>query len=201
VLKQIHGIPYIVSLRGGDVPGFRPYDFWLYHRIAVPFLHIIWHGAAAVVANSKGLRDLATAFDSTVEIEIIPNGVDEARFWMPERRWSSPRILSVGRIVHQKGLDLALGALAGLKHLPWDWRIAGDGPDLPHLEARLIHEGLQERVRFLGWRRADELVQEYQTASMFVFPSRHEGMPNALLEAMASGLPVIASRIAGTRNS
>lgn len=64
MLKVLARIPYVVSLRGGDVPGFRPYDFWLYHKIAVPWLHLIWHGAAAVVANSRGLYDLARAFDS-----------------------------------------------------------------------------------------------------------------------------------------
>ncbi|MFN2182984.1 MAG: glycosyltransferase, partial [Anaerolineae bacterium] len=70
VLNKLYGIPYVVSLRGGDVPGFRPYDFWLYHRIAVPLLHPIWRGAAAVVANSRGLRALARRFDSKVDIEI-----------------------------------------------------------------------------------------------------------------------------------
>jgi len=143
------------------------------------------------------LRELAQAFDSKVDILVIPNGVDTSRFWLEGRQWSSPRILSVGRIVHQKGLDLAVTALGALRDLEWEWRIAGDGPELPHLKERLAREGLEDRVRFLGWRSAEQLIEEYQAASLFVFPSRHEGMPNALLEAMASGLPVIASSIAG----
>ncbi len=80
LLKVVAGVPYVVSLRGGDVPGFRPYDFWLYHKIAVPWLHLIWRGAEAVVANSRGLYDLAKAFDSKVEITIVPNGVDLEEF-------------------------------------------------------------------------------------------------------------------------
>ena len=80
LLKTLRGIPYVVSLRGGDVPGFRPYDFWLYHKIAVPWLHLIWHGASAVVANSQGLYDLARAFDHGIEIAIVPNGVDAREF-------------------------------------------------------------------------------------------------------------------------
>jgi glycosyltransferase involved in cell wall biosynthesis len=52
-------------------------------------------------------------------------------------------------------------------------------------------------VRLLGWTGENDLAEEYQQADLFLFPSRHEGMPNAILEAMASGLPVIASRIAG----
>ena len=115
LIKKIYGVPYVVSLRGGDVPGFRPYDFKLYHKIAAPFLHIIWHGASAVIANSKGLHELAAAFDSTIEIPIIPNGVDLEKFSASVRDWSTPHLLSVGRIVYQKGLDLAMRALADLK--------------------------------------------------------------------------------------
>lgn len=197
LLKKMYGIPYVVSLRGGDVPGFRPYDFRVYHKIAAPFLRAIWHSASTVVANSKGLHDLATAFDSTIEIPIIPNGVDLEKFSAPERDWSSPGILSVGRVVYQKGFDLALRALAKLKDLDWQWSIAGDGPQMPVLQAMVEEHGLQKRVRFLGWLTADQLKEHYHAATLFLFPSRHEGMPNAVLEAMASGLPVVATRIAG----
>ena len=85
MIKKIFGVPYIVSLRGGDVPGFRPYDFKVFHKIAAPFLHVIWHGASSVIANSKGLHELAAAFDATIEIPIIPNGVDLEKFSAPAR--------------------------------------------------------------------------------------------------------------------
>lgn len=197
LLKITFGIPYVVSLRGGDVPGFRPYDFWLYHKIAAGMLRVIWHGADAVVANSAGLCDLARAFDGTIDIRVVPNGVDLKRFPTFDRNWASPRILSVARIVHQKGLDLAATALAGLKDLEWEWIVAGDGPELPQLQSMIRKSGLDERVRFLGWTEKQELEGEYAKANLFLFPSRDEGMPNAVLEAMASGLPVIATRIAG----
>jgi glycosyltransferase involved in cell wall biosynthesis len=100
-------------------------------------------------------------------------------------------------VVYQKGYDLALQALAGLKDLEWDWRIAGDGPQLPALQALIEENGLQARVHFLGWQTTEELKKQYAYANLFLFPSRHEGMPNAVLEAMASGLPVVASNIAG----
>jgi glycogen synthase len=197
LIRRLYGIPYVVSLRGGDVPGFRPYDFWLYHRIAVPFLRIIWRQASLLVANSTGLRDLARRFDANVDIEIIPNGVDLDRYSAPERHWTSPRILSAGRIVHQKGLDLALEALSGLREFQWSWRVAGDGPQLPSLKLAAREKHLEACISFLGWQGAEQLRQEYVGADLFLFPSRHEGMPNAVLEAMACGLPVIATRIAG----
>lgn len=198
LIKKIYGVPYIVSLRGGDVPGFRPYDFKLYHKIAAPFLHIIWHGASAVVANSKGLHELAAAFDSTIEIPIIPNGVDLGKFSAPVRDWSAPRLLSVGRIVYQKGLDLAMRALADLKDLSWTWMIAGDGPQMETLKSMAEEFGIASRIHFIGWQKSEQLKEQYCAANLFLFPSRHEGMPNAVLEAMSSGLPVVATRIAGS---
>lgn len=197
LLKVLLGIPYVVSLRGGDVPGFRPYDFWLYHKIAVPWLHPIWRDASAVVANSRGLYDLAKAFDSSVDITIVPNGVDAEEFQPIDRDWSSPRLLSVGRVVYQKGYDVALRALSGLKDLPWEWNIVGDGPHLPTLRRMSQEYGLADRVHLLGWSSVDQVKKQYASANLFVHPSRHEGMPNAMLEAMACGLPVIATHIAG----
>jgi glycosyltransferase involved in cell wall biosynthesis len=197
LIKKLYRVPYIVSLRGGDVPGFRPYDFRVYHKLVGPFLRVIWRNAAAVVANSHGLRQLATAFDSRFEIPIIPNGIDLDAYKIAGRNWTFPRLLSAGRIVHQKGLDLAMRALGGLKELEWEWRIAGDGPQLPVLQSLAKELGIDDRVFFLGWQSREGLMKCYQRANIFFFPSRHEGMPNAMLEAMASGLPVIASCIAG----
>lgn len=197
LLKTIHNIPYVVSLRGGDVPGFRPYDFRLHHRLIAPFLRLIWKNAAAVVANSTGLRQLANTFEPRFEIPVIPNGIDLQAYETPHRDWSFPRLLSVGRIVHQKGLDLAMRALGELKQIDWEWRIAGDGPELSALQSLARELGIGDRVIFLGWQSRADVTECYRHANIFLFPSRHEGMPNAMLEAMASGLPVIASCIAG----
>ncbi|MEP7133963.1 MAG: glycosyltransferase family 4 protein [Chloroflexota bacterium] len=196
-IKTICNIPYIVSLRGGDVPGFRPYDFGTYHKLIAPLLRIIWKNAFAIVANSNGLRDLALKFNARFEIPVIPNGVDLDLYKTDARDWTVPRILSVGRIVHQKGLDLALRALADLKDSKWEWRLAGDGPQIDPLKSLASELGIADRVTFLGWQSREQLLEQYKHSNLFLFPSRHEGMPNAVLEAMASGLPVIASRIAG----
>jgi glycogen synthase len=197
LLKKLYRIPYVVSLRGGDVPGFRPYDFRLYHKLAAPFLHLIWRDAFSIIANSKGLRDLALAFDSHYEIPVIPNGVDVSQFTVSNRDWLFPHILSVGRVVYQKGFDLAMHALSQLKDLEWTWTIAGDGPQMATLKAMTAEYGIKDRVHFAGWLSSEQLKEQYSAANVFLFPSRHEGMPNAVLEAMASGLPVIATRIAG----
>jgi glycosyltransferase involved in cell wall biosynthesis len=197
LLKWFYRIPYVVSLRGGDVPGFRPYDFRIYHKLAAPFLHLIWGNADSIIANSNGLQKLALAFDSRYTIPIISNGVDTSQFTTPNRDWSPPRILSAGRVVYQKGFDLAMCALSQLKDLEWIWTIAGDGPQMPMLKAMSKEYGINERIRFLGWLSSEQIKEQYAAANLFLFPSRHEGMPNAVLEAMASGLPVVATKIAG----
>jgi len=197
LIKVVYRIPYVISLRGGDVPGFRPYDFHVYHKLIAPFLRLIWKNASGVIANSNGLRQLAHSFDSNFEIHIIPNGVDLELFKTRDRDWSSPRLLSVGRIVHQKGLDLAMHALGGLKELNWEWHIAGDGPQMQALQSLAQELGIDDRVFFLGWQSREQIRESYRQANLFLFPSRHEGMPNAILEAMSSGLPVIATCIAG----
>ncbi|MCL5429086.1 MAG: glycosyltransferase family 4 protein [Chloroflexi bacterium] len=191
------GLPYVVSLRGGDVPGFRPYDFARQHRLLGPLLRRVWRRAAAVVANSEGLRQLGGVFEPRVPIRVIPNGVDLDKFQAGDRVWAPARLLFVGRVVYQKGLDLILNALSALKTLDWRLEIVGDGPRVDRLRAQADELGIVERVSFPGWQSREILPSAYRRANLFVYPSRHEGMPNAVLEAMASGLPVLASRIAG----
>jgi len=197
LLKWFYRIPYVVSLRGGDVPGFRPYDFRMYHKLAAPFLRLIWKNAFSIIANSNGLRDLALAFNSRYEIPVIPNGVDTSQFTASNRDWSSPHILSVGRVVYQKGFDLGMRALSQLKDFKWTWTIAGDGPQMATLKTMAEEYSINDRIHFAGWLSSEKLKEQYAAANVFLFPSRHEGMPNAVLEAMASGLPVVATKIAG----
>lgn len=198
LMRLFFGTPYIVSLRGGDVPGFRPYDFALYHRLIGPLLHIVWRQAAAVVANSQGLRALGQTFDQRVPIRVIPNGVDVPRESLTHRQWHPPKLLIVGRLRYQKGIDILLRALCDVLDLPWELTIAGDGPQRAALEAMAAELKLSSRLGFTRWLDKETLSEEYQSANLFVYPSRHEGMPNVILEAMASGLPVVASRIAGS---
>jgi glycosyltransferase involved in cell wall biosynthesis len=200
VLRRHLGVPYVVSLRGGDVPGFLGGELAWYHRLAWPMTRAVWQGSAGLIANSAGLAELARRSWPNAPIEVIPNGVDVEAFTPGDRdRPSSPvRLLTVGRLVRQKGITYLLEALARCSS-EVVLRVVGDGPERPTLEAAARSCGIQTRVQFVGWASRPELPEHYRWADVFVLPSLDEGMPNVVLEAMAAGLPIVATDVAGSR--
>lgn len=200
-LKALREVPYVISLRGGDVPGHQPNQLARHHRLTRPLITFLWRRARAVVANSEGLRREALLHMPTLNIPVIPNGVDTRHFVPRAAPLPTPpttcQLLFVGRLSAEKGLAGLLTVLARLTHLPWSLRLVGEGPERPALEAQAQTLALQSRVTFSGWVAREQLPACYQAAELFVFPSTDEGMPNTVLEAMACGLPVVAMRIAG----
>jgi len=131
----------------------------------------------------------------------IPNGVDTARFHPagPSAADGGPRtVLFLGRLEQQKGIDTLLDAWAEIApRLPGTTlAIGGDGAQARALLAKAEGLGVADRVQFLGAVPNPE--EHLRRASAFVLPSRYEGLPNALLEAMATGLPTVATAIGGT---
>jgi glycogen(starch) synthase len=203
LVRTLRGTPYIVSLRGGDVPGFdcAP-GISLYHRAATPVLRFLWRRAVAVVANGSGLRDLAQQTMPSLRVPIIPNGVDAERHAPAPRRsvTATPRILFIGRLAFQKAPDVLLRALARISEKSFHCEIVGDGPDRAALEQQAQDLGLAERITFRGWVNREDLPGCYHSADIVVLPSRMEGMPNVVLEGMAHALPVVATDVPGTRD-
>ncbi len=203
-LRNVTRVPYIVSLRGGDVPGHQPEQLKTYHALAKPFVRHVWKRAAAVVANSSGLRDQALRALPDLEIPVIHNGVDTDFFSPGDAQGEAPdrpvRLLFVGRVSYEKGLQHLLPALANMADAGWMLRIVGDGPYMDAVDRHVRDLGLEDRVERIGWITREQLPSIYRDADLFVFPSTDEGMPNSVLEAMASGLPVIATRIPGSED-
>ena len=195
------GIPYVVSLRGGDVPGNEP-GLRFAHALLAPVRRRVLRGAAAVIANSPGLRALAEAADG-VPVRVIPNGVDPAFFRPAAPAPHSPaplRLLFVGRFHPQKNLPWLLRQLADFAgELPASFTLdlVGEGPRLPELRTLAAELGLQDRLRWRGWVPRSELPALYQGADVVLHPTLYEGMPNVLLEAMACGVAVVASDVPG----
>lgn len=198
-LRRRCGLPYVLALRGGDVPGQQPGELALWHALAGPALRAVWRGAAAVTANGPGLAARARAFEPGLAVELVPNGVDLELFSPAPDRGAGPlRLLLCGRLAPGKGLRALVPALGALDPAaPWTLTVAGDGPRMGWLRAALDAAGLAGRVRLLGFVPREAMPGVYREADVLVHPSHFEGQSNAVLEAMASGLAVVASRIPG----
>jgi glycosyltransferase involved in cell wall biosynthesis len=113
------------------------------------------------------------------------------------------RLFSSGRLdIRHKGYDIVLRALAELRaanpSLKFHYYIAGSGPDEVAIIEQINRYGLSCNVTLLGWLEPNMLLKYYQTADFFVHPSNFDPYPNAVLEAMSCGLPVIGSNLAGS---
>lgn len=106
-------------------------------------------------------------------------------------------LLSVGRLIHQKAHELLIAAMpAVLKEFPnTKVGICGDGPLRSQLDTQIKSLGLESSVKLMG--RFDSVTKYLAAADMFILPSRSEGLPIALLEAMSLGLPIVATRVQG----
>jgi glycosyltransferase involved in cell wall biosynthesis len=108
-----------------------------------------------------------------------------------------PVVSVIGRLSPEKGQDVFLEAcrLAAQKDCEFVGVLVGEGPWEHELRARAKAMGLESRVRFVGHRQ--DVASVYAASDVIVIPSRSEGLPNVLLEAMASGKPVVATRVGG----
>ncbi len=193
------GLPYIVSLRGSDVPfyneRFRHADKLIFQSLS----RKIWARASKVIANSKGLKELAHK-TSDRQIEVIPNGVDTEKFKPAVNHRSRQNFISTCRLIERKGvLELLEAFIEVLKtHPRATLTFIGAGNLRKQMIERVARLGLQESIKFPGVVDHRELPNHYQDADIFILPSKNEGMSNSLLEAMASGLPVIVTDTGGT---
>jgi len=164
--------------------------------------------SAVVLANSDGVRRFCVERIGLPpdKVRVIRNGLDLVRFdaavaagpRQPLPAADGPVILCVGRLEEQKGHIYLLQALASLTRAgrrPRVW-LAGDGPLRPKLEAAARELGVAAQVDFLGGR--DDVPALLRRADVVALPSLWEGLPNAVIEAMAASRPVAATAIPGT---
>jgi glycosyltransferase involved in cell wall biosynthesis len=189
--------PYIISLRGSDVPGYSR-ELRKIHYFMLPITRRIWWGAHRVIANSQDLRRLAAASMPDLRVDVILNGAA-----MPQtppievRQCSEGRILTVSRLIERKGLDTLIQAVARSRDRKLHLDIAGEGPEGPALRRLARSLGVADRVRFHGFVDRAQLGCLYSSADVFTLVSRAESCSMAMLEAMAAGLPIVATKVGG----
>ena len=191
------GLPYIVSLRGSDVPFYNARFYWLDTLLFKRLSQRIWRHARAVVANSQELKNLAHRSVPEQEIGIIYNGVDIAEFTPKDKEdqhQTKLTLISTGRLIERKGYRYLIEALAGLEDV--SLTLIGDGNQRTELEALAATHGVS--VTFLGPQPHEDIPALLTRADVFVLPSLNEGMSNSILEAMAAGLPIIATDTGGS---
>ncbi len=197
------GKPYVVTARGTDL------NLIPQHTLPRKMIHWAARGAQASVGVCAALMDVLCDWGLPPErLLVMRNGVDLARFRpspQPLARSElglsgSPILLSVGHLIERKGHHIAIAALAELLpgHPQAQLVIIGEGPEREALQALVQKLGVQGNVRFTGALPNQDLYRWYGAADALILASSREGWANVLLEAMACGTPVVATRIWGT---
>jgi glycosyltransferase involved in cell wall biosynthesis len=147
------------------------------------------------VAEHERATGLAARTCSEARTVVIPNAIDARTVPLTPGRRQTPQFVAVGRLKAPKDFVTLVRAVAELPQESCELLIVGEGPDRPGLEAEIDRLGLDGRVRLAGER--DDVPDLLAGADVFVLASASEGMPISVLEAMAAGLPVVASRVGG----
>ena len=189
------GVPKVVTTLGGDLYG-------LTDPISRRLIRSVLRNAQAATTMNSDMRDRLVALGADPQrTHVLPMGADlqAIRPLAEAVDRVRGRVLFVGRLVEKKGVANLLNALVELADLDCDVHIVGDGP----LRSELERDARGLPVTFLGALGRPELAREYGAASVAVFPSvaassgDQDGLPVALLEAMGSGCPIVASRLPG----
>lgn len=195
------GIPSVTTLHLGSLDsltGWRSRAARLYERTVGKR---VLAQSDAVIAVSRAVADQAKGLTGgSTPVFVVENGVDSCRF-RPGTAASGSEVrgIFVGRLIFNKGPQFLLAALGSLQtrlpNLKID--IVGEGPMRRKLEVFVRHQRLDDTVNFLGIR--DDVPELLRRSDFFIRPSLLEGMPLTVLEAMASGLPVVVSDVGGAR--
>jgi len=194
---------------GGDIERFCGARFWprtprfddatLRRLVAL----VIRRADAFIVLNAETRGELLGLGAPPEKCHVVPNGIEVERFARvatPPRQDGVRHLLCVARLTEQKGHDVLLRALPAIRAAagPIVLTLLGEGPQRASLQSLAASLGVTEAVRFGGV--VSDVIPYLAGASAFVLPSRYEGIPLALLEAMAAGVPVVASAVVGNRD-
>jgi glycosyltransferase involved in cell wall biosynthesis len=197
----------VIGGSGGDIDRFRSLRFWPFitnwdRSTADRLLELVFRRSDAFLSHTRQARDELLALGvPAARCHIVPNGIEIARYAATFRQPPPPgsrSVLCVGRLTRQKGQDVLLRALPMLRQAvgPVTVTLLGEGPERERLAALATELKVADAVRFVGI--AKDVRPHLAAADAFVLPSRFEGLPFALLEAMAAGVPAVATAVDGS---
>jgi len=197
MLSLVTGIPYVLTVHLGDVPGGVPEKTDEWFRWVYPFTPSIWRNASEIIAVSEFTRQLALK-KYKENIQVVPNGVDLSAS-IPKRIVSNDpiRIVFAGRFMEQKNPLQFVHTLHELKELKWQAVMIGDGPLMQDVKCAIEDCGLQERFQLTGWIDPQDVMNWFDKSDILFMPSRSEGLPVVGVQALAKGLAIVASRVGG----
>jgi glycosyltransferase involved in cell wall biosynthesis len=197
MLSRLSGIPYVLTVHLGDVPGGVVEKTGGWFRWVFPFTRVIWRDASHIAAVSEFTRTLALQ-KYNQQIQVIPNGVDTNAL-KPDRICLNgpPRIVFAGRFMPQKNPLQVVHTLNELRDLSWQCVMIGDGPLLEDVKRLVAEKDLRERFQFPGWLQGADVLRWFDKSDILFMPSLSEGLPVVGVEALAKGLAIVASQVGG----
>lgn len=196
VIYQAHGFHFWKG---------APLQNWLFYY---PVEKLLSHWTDVLITINKEDYKRAKKHMYAKQVEYVPGvGIDFKRFAETQVDRAAKRqeigvpedaimLLSVGELNKNKNHSIVISALHKINNPNIHYAIAGAGELFDYLMSLATELGISNQVHILGFR--EDVVQLYKAADIFVFPSRREGLPVAAIEAMASGLPIVASKIRGS---
>ena len=194
-ISKLHRRAVLVQFHGGNVSQLESNgDIPVYLKLVIK-----WASQLVVLTNIQ--KKPLLKYCPLEKISLVPNMVDTTIFTKPNHRYrSSYRILYMSKIESKKGaLDVLEASPEVIEKFPNSkFLFAGDGPDINKIKLLCCEMGLEDHVKIMGYLRDKKKAAFLSRGDIFLFPSHYdEGMPYALLEAMAAGLPIISTANGG----
>jgi len=192
-IAKLRGTPVVVNYRGGGAAAFM--------AGTAPLVKLSMRQAAGLIVPSGYLQQVFAQFG--VKASIVPNIIDLHRYrpadWAPNAEAGSVHLVVTRNLetVYDNATAIRALALVRDRHPHARLTLAGSGPELARLRDLAAVLGLQDKVQFAGRLNRDAMASLYQGATVMINPSLTDNMPNSVLEALASGVPVVSTDVGG----
>lgn len=198
-LRMLYDIPLVTTLHLGKAEGDGSALNFMVRLYESTAGRLILQRSDCLIAVSRAVAEhVRDIVNDSQEVRVIPNGVDTGLFYPHNNGRKEQVVLFVGRLVPNKGPEALIRAVPEVlrRHPQAQFLMVGEGPLRNRLQNLAYSSGISRNIKFPGVRH--DIPQIMRDAALFVRPSTLEGMPLTVLEAMASGLPVVATPVGGT---